>query len=84
MERLSYEFDAVGFYLSGHPLDSYEKVLQKLGVKRYAEFEAMAERGACEGRLAGIVIAARERQARSAATSSPSACSPTPPGSSRR
>ena len=62
MERLSHEFDAVGFYLSGHPLDSYEKVLQKLGVKRYAEFEAMAERGACEGRLAGIVIAARERK----------------------
>jgi DNA polymerase-3 subunit alpha len=62
MERLSHEFDAVGFYLSGHPLDSYERVLHKLGVKRYAEFEAMAERGACEGRLAGIVIAARERK----------------------
>ena len=62
MERLSHEFEAVGFYLSGHPLDSYERVLQKLGVKRYSEFEALTERGACEGRLAGIVISARERK----------------------
>ena len=61
MERLQHEFDAVGFYLSGHPLDQYEQVLAKLGVKRYAEFEAMTERGAASGRLAGIVIAARER-----------------------
>ena len=33
MERLSHEFDAVGFYLSGHPLDQYELALKKLGVK---------------------------------------------------
>ncbi len=62
MERLSHEFEAVGFYLSGHPLDSYERVLQKLGVKRYVDFEALTERGSCEGRLAGIVISARERK----------------------
>jgi DNA polymerase-3 subunit alpha len=62
MERLSHEFEAVGFYLSGHPLDQYERVLHKLGVKRYAEFEALTERGSCEGRLAGIVISARERK----------------------
>ncbi len=62
MERLSFEFDAIGFYLSGHPLDSYEQVLQKLGVKRYTDFEALTERGATSGQLAGIVIAARERR----------------------
>jgi DNA polymerase-3 subunit alpha len=62
MDQLSHEFDAVGFYLSGHPLDQYELALQKLGVKRYAEFEAMTERGSCSGQLAGIVIAARERR----------------------
>ncbi len=49
MERLSHEFDAIGFYLSGHPLDSYERVLQKLGVKRFAEFEALSERGSLRG-----------------------------------
>jgi DNA polymerase III subunit alpha len=62
MERLSREFDAVGFYLSGHPLDSYERILNKLGVKRYADFELMTERGATSGQLAGIVISARERK----------------------
>jgi DNA polymerase-3 subunit alpha len=62
MERLAHEFDAIGFYLSGHPLDQYERVLHKLGVKPYAEFEALTERGSCEGRLAGIVISARERK----------------------
>jgi DNA polymerase-3 subunit alpha len=62
MDRLSHEFEAIGFYLSGHPLDSYETVLQKLGVKRYVEFETLTERGATAGQLAGIVISARERK----------------------
>jgi DNA polymerase-3 subunit alpha len=62
MERLQHEFDAVGFFLSGHPLDQYVPALKKLGVRTYAEFEAMTERGASEGRLAGIVISARERK----------------------
>jgi DNA polymerase-3 subunit alpha len=62
MEKLSEEFQAIGFYLSGHPLDEYERVLTKLGVKRFNEFEALVQRGATAGRLAGIVIAARERR----------------------
>ena len=32
MDRLAQEFEAVGFYLSGHPLDDYMKPLQKLSV----------------------------------------------------
>ena len=62
MERLAAEFEAVGFYLSGHPLDQYDAVLAKLGVKRYVEFEALTRRGATAGRLAGVVISARERR----------------------
>jgi DNA polymerase-3 subunit alpha len=62
MERLSHVFGAVGFYLSGHPLDEYDRILPKLGVKSYAELEALTERGAAEGRLAGVVISARERK----------------------
>lgn len=62
MDQLAREFDAIGFYLSGHPLDSYDRVLQKLGVKSYAEFEALTERGTTSGQLAGIVISARERK----------------------
>jgi DNA polymerase-3 subunit alpha len=62
MELLEKEFEAVGFYLSGHPLDAYESVLGSLGVKRRAEFEAEAERGGASGRLAAIVVGARERK----------------------
>ena len=62
MEKLASEFEAIGFYLSGHPLDNYQRALGKLGVKKYTEFEAATARGATAGRLAGIVIAARERR----------------------
>ncbi len=62
IERLQHEFDAVGFYLSGHPLDQYEAVLKKLGAMRYVDFEAATERGVTAGRLAGIVVSARERK----------------------
>jgi DNA polymerase-3 subunit alpha len=62
MERLQYEFEAVGFFLSGHPLDAYAAVLAKLGVVSYSELEARADRGAVVGRLAGVVVNARERR----------------------
>ncbi|MBX9926158.1 MAG: DNA polymerase III subunit alpha [Hyphomicrobiaceae bacterium] len=62
MEKLQAEFDAIGFFLSGHPLDQYAGALKKLGVRTFAEFEADTERGATDGRLAGIVISARERK----------------------
>ena len=62
MERLQFEFEAVGFFLSGHPLDAYASVLAKLGILSYAELEARADRGAVAGRLAGIVVSARERR----------------------
>ncbi|OYW54800.1 MAG: DNA polymerase III subunit alpha [Hyphomicrobium sp. 12-62-95] len=62
MEKLQEEFDAIGFFLSGHPLDAYETVLKKLGVRRFVEFEAATARGVSSGRLAGIVISARERR----------------------
>src|SRR5262249_40254204 len=62
MERLQHEFEAVGFFLSGHPLDAYAAVLNKLGIASYAELEARAERGGVAGRLAGIVVSVRERR----------------------
>jgi DNA polymerase-3 subunit alpha len=62
MERLQHEFEAVGFFLSGHPLDAYASVLAKLGILPFAELEARADRGVVAGRLAGIVVSARERR----------------------
>jgi len=62
MEKLQEEFAGIGFYLSGHPLDEYQALLPKLGVQRFAEFEQRIERGAAAGRLAAIVVSARERR----------------------
>ncbi|HEX6001666.1 MAG TPA: DNA polymerase III subunit alpha [Hyphomicrobiaceae bacterium] len=62
MEKLQHEFDAVGFFLSGHPLDAYAGVLGKLNVVSFAELEARADRGNVAGRLAGVVVNARERR----------------------
>ena len=62
MERLQFEFESVGFFLSGHPLDAYKSVLAKLGIVTFAELEGRADRGAVAGRLAGIVVSARERR----------------------
>jgi DNA polymerase III subunit alpha len=62
MERLQHEFEAVGFFLSGHPLDAYAGVLGKLGVLSFSELGARADRGVVAGRLAGVVVNARERR----------------------
>jgi len=40
MDRLKEEFDALGFYLSAHPLDAYAKSLRRLGVRRYTDILA--------------------------------------------
>ncbi|HJT08391.1 MAG TPA: DNA polymerase III subunit alpha, partial [Stellaceae bacterium] len=62
IERLQHEFDAIGFYLSSHPLDAYGKSLERVGVVRYADLAArMAGGGATRFRLAGIVIGRKER-----------------------
>ncbi|WP_411956272.1 DNA polymerase III subunit alpha [Arvimicrobium flavum] len=63
-ERLHREFQAVGFYLSAHPLDEYKDVLQKMRVQTWAEFSAAVKRGASAGRLAGTVTSKQERKTR--------------------
>ncbi len=66
MERLSHEFEAVGFYLSGHPLDDYMKPLAKLGVDTWAAFQQKAlTKGASAGKLAGTITHRQERRSKS-------------------
>jgi DNA polymerase III subunit alpha len=62
MEKLQKEFDGVGFFLSGHPLDQYQKVLDRLGVLRWAQFEAKCQQGSASGMLAGMLVSLRERR----------------------
>ena len=61
-ERLAEEFSAIGFYLSGHPLDSYAQSLKRLGVTRYADLIADARRSSVKATLAGTVIRRQERR----------------------
>ena len=66
MDKLAQEFEAVGFYLSGHPLDDYMKPLAKLGVETYASFHEKAlTKGARAARLAGTVTHRQERRSKS-------------------
>jgi len=59
MERLREEFEAIGFYLSAHPLDAYEKNLKRLKVSTLAEIEEQGQSGAVN--MAGTVIGKKER-----------------------
>ena len=61
-EQLSHEFEAVGFFLTGHPLDEYSEVLKSLGVETWTDFAAKAQKKRVVGRLAGTVLSSRERK----------------------
>lgn len=61
-ERLTEEHKAVGFYLSGHPLDDYMVPLKRKGVLTLSEVERKAEMGACVVKMAGAVASKQERK----------------------
>ncbi|ESW61249.1 MAG: DNA polymerase III subunit alpha [Rhodobacter sp. CACIA14H1] len=62
VERLAQEHQAVGFYLSGHPLDDYMGALKRKDVKTLAEVTRLAERGTTVVKMAGSVSARQERK----------------------
>ena len=62
VERLAQEHQAVGFYLSGHPLDDYLPALKRRGVLTLTEITQAAERGPMVGRISGHVSARQERK----------------------
>lgn len=61
LEQLGFEAEAVGFHLTAHPLDSYRQVLRRLGVIGATDIEARAQAGMGRVRLAGTVVAIKER-----------------------
>lgn len=65
-ERLRREHDAVGFFLSGHPLDEYEHVLKRLRVQRFADFaQVVRANGTSVAKVAVSVIDKSERRTKS-------------------
>src|SRR5262249_36959717 len=63
-ERLQKEFDAIGFFLSGHPLDDYAAILKRLRTQSWAEFSRAVRAGATAGKVAGYVVSRIERRTR--------------------
>jgi len=63
-ERLHREFQAVGFYLSAHPLDEYGEILKREKVQMWTDFEASVRAGAAGGILAGTIAHRQERKTR--------------------
>ncbi len=61
-ERLAEEMQAVGFYLSGHPLDEYLGPLKRTGILTLAEVAARAETAPLVARIAGAVSGRQERK----------------------
>jgi DNA polymerase III subunit alpha len=59
MERLTHEFEAVGSYLSAHPLDAYAGQLRKLRITPAADISARM--AGTSPNVAGVVISKQER-----------------------
>lgn len=61
LSRLQYEAEAVGFYLSSHPLDAFAEELGRMSsIKDMVEIESFAASGGGVCRLAGLVHGVRE------------------------
>src|SRR5215471_7935879 len=61
-ERLQREYDAVGFFLTGHPLDDYAGVLNAMQVQSWAAFSRAVKSGVTAGRVAATVLSRAERR----------------------
>ncbi|MEQ5796168.1 DNA polymerase III subunit alpha [Paracoccus sp. NFXS7] len=61
-EKLGQEHKAVGFYLSGHPLDDYLPALRRKKVMTLAEISQDALNGPLVAQIAGTVAARMERK----------------------
>jgi DNA polymerase-3 subunit alpha len=62
MERLRHEFEAIGFYLSAHPLDVYGNSLRRVEVVRFGDLaQWLIGRPTSRAKLAGVVVSRQER-----------------------
>jgi DNA polymerase-3 subunit alpha len=62
VEKLQNESDAIGFFLSGHPLDRYGQSLKRAGILSFIDLPAaLAAGGASRFRLAGVIISKKFR-----------------------
>jgi DNA polymerase-3 subunit alpha len=66
LEKLHFEFEAVGFYLSAHPLDPRRAQLEKMGVVSFGDIPRLLDtRPSTRVKLAGVVIKRQEKMSKS-------------------
>ena len=64
VEQLDHELGAIGFYLGGHPLETYLPVLKRKKAVMAADIEERYKMGARTVRLAGVVRKRQERMSK--------------------
>ncbi len=65
LDRLGFEADAIGFHLTGHPMDAYTGALRSLGAIPSNTLEARVQGSASRLKLAGVVVNVKTRITRS-------------------
>ena len=58
-ELLAEEFKSIGFYLTDHPLNDYDDVLNQLNIKTYSDFY---NNNTKEGLVAGTIMSIQEKK----------------------
>ncbi len=62
LDKLANEAQAIGFYLSAHPLESYPALLARKSMVDFAELEARANQGGQQFRIAATIEGVSERK----------------------
>ena len=62
IERLENEFEAIGFYLTGHPLDGFARALEHKRIVPSVELLQRLAKGDARLRLAGVISRIQERK----------------------
>ena len=61
-QQLGEEFQAIGFYLSGHPLDDYASALRRSGIMTLDQLIDKVKSGPVVAKLSGIIAGRQERK----------------------
>jgi len=61
-ERLNKEYEAVGFYLSGHPLDEYAAALKAMNASNWSDFARGVREGRDAGRIAAVLVERQDKR----------------------
>jgi DNA polymerase-3 subunit alpha len=60
-EKLKKEYEAIGFYLSAHPLDDYSKFFKSKNIEKFSELNEILKSGPKLIKISGSVLSKQER-----------------------